>query len=329
MSFIVASAMSMVANYNLSTKAVDEQILIGEGEFRRVTRGKYTEGERSGQYNVNKVFKTGGVYEDIFFESDIKASDVAVGILQRFASFARHYIVRINKPEVWVFTDGLRKGQKVLIEPFLQCFQKFNSNTGKADDRFEIMQALSHFSYHDSGGERILCDLQGSVQGNVYTLSDVVVLSQKQEFGATDLGIRGMENFFHHHRCNSFCHHSWKKWSCASAHFVPTMTTTMALPLRRPIATPMVSFFQSPHPKREPWYCRVCDRYHRPDTTCPKENVCTKDQWTRCYDCQRDHKPDTVCPKDRTKVSDSWSYCGDCDRRHKEIGNCPKRYKRR
>lgn len=44
---------------------------------------------------------------------------------------------------------------------------KWNSNSGwinrREGDADEFMQALSHFSYHMSGGELLMCDLQGIV----------------------------------------------------------------------------------------------------------------------------------------------------------------------
>ena len=56
----------------------------------------------------------------------------------------------------------LRLAHEVLVEPFIEgTFQKFNSNTGKVNPDYEVMQALSHFSYDYTGGQEVLCDLQG------------------------------------------------------------------------------------------------------------------------------------------------------------------------
>ena len=40
-----------------------------------------------------------------------------------------------------------------------------------------------------------LCDLQGGQDGHQYVLYDVVILSKTRQFGATDLGQPGIENF--------------------------------------------------------------------------------------------------------------------------------------
>ena len=73
--------------------------------------------------------------------------------------------IRMNKPEVWVMTGGGREGQKVLVEPYIEEFTKFNSNTGWVGPDGgawnDVLQALSHYSYHVSSGQFLLCDLQG------------------------------------------------------------------------------------------------------------------------------------------------------------------------
>lgn len=72
--------------------------------------------------------------------------------------------ILLNTPEVWT---GEETGMKALVEPMIDNFQKFNSNTGWATitgaEWGEAMQALSHFSYHDSNRQFLLCDLQGGV----------------------------------------------------------------------------------------------------------------------------------------------------------------------
>jgi len=71
------------------------------------------------------------------------------------------------------------------------------------------MQALSHFSYHVSGGSYILCDLQGGVDRDAVVLTDPVILSRSSEFGVTDLGPSGIENFLGWHVCSRLCHQDW------------------------------------------------------------------------------------------------------------------------
>ena len=49
------------------------------------------------------------------------------------------------------------------MEPFIDNWEKFNSNTGWNNEGTpwpRVMQALSHFSYHASAGSTVLCDPQ-------------------------------------------------------------------------------------------------------------------------------------------------------------------------
>lgn len=45
------------------------------------------------------------------------------------------------------------------------------------------MQALSHFSYHFSDGNLLLCDLQGGIAQDHIILTDPVILSKERKFG--------------------------------------------------------------------------------------------------------------------------------------------------
>eukprot|EP00438_Fugacium_kawagutii_P036319 Skav220731 [mRNA] locus=scaffold2753:236917:238981:- [translate_table: standard] len=90
--------------------------------------------------------------------------------------------VYLNKPDVWY--AGSRP---VLVEPFIDgSYAKFNSNSGGGYD--------TH-----------------------YVLTDPAMLSVQRVFGATDGGAPMMQplgrwrNFFAHHVCNEYCHHSWRR----------------------------------------------------------------------------------------------------------------------
>lgn len=120
------------------------------GAFRWVAQGSYTSGPRSGQACVVKWFKTGAVFEEDYFALDIKAVNKALELVNRFNQLnVVGQTVKINVPQVWKFEDNVDDdwaGQRVLCEPFIQGYQKFNSNTGWNDDSRawgQVMQALS------------------------------------------------------------------------------------------------------------------------------------------------------------------------------------------
>lgn len=124
------------ANRNNATRGV---ILKGAGEnpfaqgaFRYVEMCQYTEGERAGQAAVCKWFKTGIVFEDKYFEKDIKAVHKALEIINKF-NRERHIDlnIKLNTPEVWTRSSKRRdrSNSLVLVEPFIENYQRFNSNT--------------------------------------------------------------------------------------------------------------------------------------------------------------------------------------------------------
>lgn len=134
-----------------------------EGTFKHVWRGTYTNGVRAGQSCVAKEFKTGSVYESHYFAEELSIVARAQRVIDAWheAGILGSRIL-LNTPQIWVYEDDQHKA---LIEPFIATFEKFNSNSGWApvsgNAWTEAMQALSHFSYHNSSGQFLLCDLQG------------------------------------------------------------------------------------------------------------------------------------------------------------------------
>lgn len=213
---------------NLSDYAMTLQSNWGEGTFRWVHKGMYTcnprvqghnGGPQNGELCVLKEFKAGSVYEETFFNDDIKAVSKAADFIQEFNKCQLGAVgskpILLNKPQIWVdvYPDNTGRCRKKLVEPMLEGeFLKFNSNSGYTNGA-DFMQALSHFSYHHSNGRFLLCDLQGGHYEDAYVLTDPVIMSSgdTKTFGATDLGEEGIGNFFAHHKCNRFCKSHWSK----------------------------------------------------------------------------------------------------------------------
>ncbi|KAK4443134.1 kinase-like domain-containing protein [Podospora aff. communis PSN243] len=192
-----------------------------EGSLLKVAAGWTAWGPGIGM--VCKWLKPGVVNnEREFFGMNMKASRKAIDIIKRFEE------VKLPKPlnkTIFVSETEVRKfeenpddedwqlgGVLHLQQPFVREFQKFNSNTGwcgTSTDGMHVMQGLSHFSYHDSGGELVLCDLQGEAYSSHIVLTDPVILSRSRDYGDTDLGVDGIDNFFSHHRCGSYCDRKW------------------------------------------------------------------------------------------------------------------------
>lgn len=201
-------------------------------------KGTYASGPRSGQPCVRKWFKSGSVFSDDFFTLDIKAVDKALEFIDKFNELGIvAKTIKLNIPAVWRYTSGSREGEKILVEPFIQNYQKFNSNSGWTNDDggwAEVMQALSHFSYHVSGGFYVLCDIQGGIYAREVVLSDPVILSRTRQFGVTDLGPPGISSFFNQHCCNYYCRPHWSRPAQTAQYFRPVSGTSM---LRRDVPT--------------------------------------------------------------------------------------------
>ncbi|XP_038062567.1 alpha-protein kinase 1-like [Patiria miniata] len=98
----------------------------------------------------------------------------------------------------------------VAVESYLEGdYVKFNSNfgyLGRAD--IATPAAFSHFTYHESEGKVLVCDLQGVRSSSRYMFTDPAVNSSSTKlglYGSTDLGKAGIVKFFLKHRCNELC----------------------------------------------------------------------------------------------------------------------------
>lgn len=211
---------------------------LDSGSFRNVYLATYTKGPRKGQQGVYKVFKDGHPCDA--FGDDLRTVDEAGRIVD---AFNRHNDaqgaerpwgeprrrVYLNKPEVWRLGGTRDNARDVLVEPFIKGnYAKFNSNSGWVNDKCEhrLMQALSHFSFHFTDGQRLLCDLQGGAYDTHFVLTDPAILSASKEFGPADGGGEFMENFFAHHRCNEYCDRSWRCMPRVRKRFPASMGTS-------------------------------------------------------------------------------------------------------
>ena len=64
-----------------------------------------------------------------------------------------------------------------------------------------VAQAFTHFSYQHSGGEVMVCDIQGTGQ----KFTDPQLHSLGRAYGPADLGVEGFRRFFATHNCGALC----------------------------------------------------------------------------------------------------------------------------
>lgn len=220
--------MSSAARTNLTSQDVELHThrVLGEGSFRIAYEGTYIGGNRNRQAAACKCFKP--QWEDMehmYFADDFDAADTAI----RFAEEWNRVCppkkeILITKGDVKELEDEYGELKQYLVEPLIRDYVKFTSNSGWINPSNShavlAMEAFSHFTYHQSGGGLIVCDLQGRYKKNSrshkfmatrFELTDVAISSRQRRYGLTDLGEKGIEQFFHNHTCNQFCQDHWQR----------------------------------------------------------------------------------------------------------------------
>jgi len=210
--------------------------VIGEGSFRTCLAGIYVGGNRNGQHAACKRFKRQfRNLEDEFFAYDFKVLEKVAMIATDWNEFCDH------GNEILINSGTIHKSNskiQYLVEPFIKDYERFTSNTGWIGDpddwAVRCLEAFTHYSYHHTGGEMIVCDLQGRYRKQRkkrFELSDPAISSRSRQYGLTDMGEKGIDSFFANHRCNEFCHSKWARPSWGeSRHWFPAQSTgTMML----------------------------------------------------------------------------------------------------
>ena len=224
---------------NATTANADTSSIYATGAFKNVYKGKYTEGERAGQECVCKIFKSGSVFQESFFQVELQVVAKTLEIVNRFNKCKLvDKPIWLNQPEIWTFLPGSsREGEKALVEPMISNFEKFNSNTGWTPDEtsawVDVMQALSHYSYYTSNRNLLICDLQGGIYKDGFVITDPVVMSESREYGPTDLGPDGIATFFARHKCSKYCRPNWMTPSDKNVYFKLQKGSAMSLPTRQ------------------------------------------------------------------------------------------------
>ena len=91
-----------------------------------------------------------------------------------------------------------------------QEWYKWNNNSGGVSltEYSTVLQAFSHWTYHVTDGRLMIVDLQGVKADHIYLLTDPAmhcddILRFRET--RTNLGVKGMHEFFRTHVCNSIC----------------------------------------------------------------------------------------------------------------------------
>eukprot|EP00980_Cylindrotheca_fusiformis_P007229 scaffold1525_cov142-Cylindrotheca_fusiformis.AAC.29 len=209
---------------------------LGEGKFRVCLEGTFVGGNRNGQEAACKRFKPMfRAMEQEYFEKDFEIADRAIQCAENWNSFCA------QGKEILISRGTLhrsRSGIQYLVEPLIRDYEKFTSNSGwigdTSDWRVQCMEAFTHYTYEESGGELIVCDIQGRYRYNRFNtsksrfeLGDPAICSRRRLYGPTDLGEKGIDSFFANHECNQFCEYHWDRPQMPTQWFERTHGTSM------------------------------------------------------------------------------------------------------
>jgi hypothetical protein len=209
---------------------------LGVGAFRVCLKGTFVGGRRNTQAAACKRFKQKYLsLEAEFFAQDFQIADRTIRTAEVWnacCDFDKKIL--ISKGTIHKSNSGI----KYLVEPLIRDYEKFTSNNGWIGNSSHLqvrcMEAFTHFSYHESGGQLIVCDIQGRYKKNRrdkkksrFELGDPAICSRRRLYGPTDLGEKGIDSFFDNHVCNEFCEDNWNRPQRTFQWFPRTQGTSM------------------------------------------------------------------------------------------------------
>jgi len=192
-----------------------ESTSFAEGRFRLAYKGTITSPPpKAGHKIVVKKSKESYTWK----ATDWDQTKEIYGIAKTMASSYNRvhnctFSIRYVDLQVFVVTksnseSGPKLNEYVLVEDFLPgSFTKWCNNYGFISSSSDLMPAFMHWSWFNSGGQRMIADLQGVRTAKEYLLTDPVIMSNSLggKYGCTDTGVEGIAMFFLKHKCNQFC----------------------------------------------------------------------------------------------------------------------------
>ena len=142
--------------------------------------------------------------DDAIYKADVEMQMVAKHLGELYD--LRHPPKSVDFIQTWIFRLIDRESQEIFaVERFIHGeYVKYNNNCGYVDhDQVRLTpQTFSHFSYEVSGGDMLVCDIQGV--GDIYT-DPQIHTAEGTRFGEGNLGPNGIALFFQSHECSPLC----------------------------------------------------------------------------------------------------------------------------
>jgi hypothetical protein len=117
------------------------------------------------------------------------------------------------------YEKQLAETEHVLIEELIEGeFHTFIDSKGAVCQESEVLNTFVHYSYVESNGDLVLCNIEGVQSDTNVKLSTATIHSRNRTFGSRDQGEQGILNVFKNHKCNNTC----KNWPTPMFGFLPT-----------------------------------------------------------------------------------------------------------
>ncbi len=199
-----------------------ETTSFGEGRSRRAYKGTYKSKHtgtftwllsKDGDPCVVKEFKERYAWAKTDWDSEVRVLEKSKELARRFnKDTGTTRPVQYVWSDVWKVTKSVsttpKLGEWCMVEDYIEGkWKKWNANAGYVNANAPTMSlhAFSHWTYAHSGGQLLICDLQGVHYDDKYVLTDPVINSVERQYGEMDMGVAGMALFFSTHECTTFC----------------------------------------------------------------------------------------------------------------------------
>ncbi|KAK6174130.1 hypothetical protein SNE40_017463 [Patella caerulea] len=118
---------------------------------------------------------------------------------------------KVLMDETCFFTDRIHHNEWVVVEEYMgKDMYPFIDNEGRAGfGNCEVLEAFVHWSYVNSGGFLIVCNLEG-IYNTTFKLKTPTIHSMDSCYGFCDKGEAGISKILNEHRCNHICA-EWNK----------------------------------------------------------------------------------------------------------------------
>lgn len=150
--------------------------------------------------DFNKYLNSISSTYQIQFLKPIDAIMDSISDVMKVTRFVMRFDKKFEKDEVVLFEDLLEGDFK----PFVTAHGETTVNGA------DVLDAFCHFTYQNSEGKYVICNLKGVEDEYKFKLSNPTIHSWEGGYGSKDKMDIGIRDFFQNHQCNAICEHFTK-----------------------------------------------------------------------------------------------------------------------